>query len=372
MSSQADIATRSYGPYARSAPLPRHLDDVTRDWFASVLANKYPGIAVTGFERVELRNSHTTKLRVAVTYNEVGVAAGLPSRLCLKANWSDGFDSADICALEARFYHELREGADLPAAKCYYADWDDDGSGQGVIVLEDLGDAGGLFGHSSQLIGVDGVAHALGHLARIHGAYWGKLDHIDWLPRAMDTPVDTNQLRMMWFLVSENLARDVYIARLPRWINEDHDRFLKVYDLLNLYARRQTGPRCLVHGDSHLGNTYLKADGERIWLDWQLARAGHAVRDVSYLMTGALTIDERRGNERTLIAHYLAALAATGAQDVPDADTFWEQYRRWPIYGLQAWLGIKDWWGQDGLPAIERFVAAAEDLDSLRLLEAEG
>src|SRR3546814_8867618 len=58
----------------------------------------------------------------------------------------------------------------LPAARCYYADWDGDGSGQGVVVLEDLADAGGKFGHSTDVIGIDGVAKALEGLATLHGA----------------------------------------------------------------------------------------------------------------------------------------------------------------------------------------------------------
>ena len=33
--------------------------------------------------------------------------AGLPSQLCLKTNWSGGFNNVDIHALEARFYYYL-------------------------------------------------------------------------------------------------------------------------------------------------------------------------------------------------------------------------------------------------------------------------
>src|SRR3546814_4086255 len=78
--------------------------------------------------------------------------------LCLKANWSELTinNNTDICELEARFYHESANMPALPAARCYYADWDGDGSGQGVVVLEDLADAGGKFGHSTDVIGIDG------------------------------------------------------------------------------------------------------------------------------------------------------------------------------------------------------------------------
>src|SRR3546814_5304331 len=76
-------------------------------------------------------------------------------------------NNTDICELEARFYHESANMPALPAARCYYADWDGDGSGQGVVVLEDLADAGGKFGHSTDVIGIDGVAKALEGLATL-------------------------------------------------------------------------------------------------------------------------------------------------------------------------------------------------------------
>jgi hypothetical protein len=363
--------SKTYGPYARSQPLPRNLEDVTPAWFSALLANAYPGVRVETMERVDLRNSHTTKLRVAVAYNEAGRAAGLPNHLCLKANWSNGFNSGDICELEARFYHALGSAASLPTAKCYYADWDGDGSGQGVAVLEDLIDSGGVFQHSTTLLGVDGVAKALEALAGLHGAYWNddRLTEQTWLPRSMGTPIDTDQINFMRPYIEANFKRDVVLRLLPERIVADHALLERTYTGLKTWVTQQPGPFCLVHGDSHMGNTYVYPDGRRIWLDWQLCRVGHGYRDVTYFMTAALAVDERRASERALLKHYRDALVSTGAEGVPDLDAIFEHYRRWPIYGLQAWLQIEDWWGQDGFPAIERVSRAIEDLDTLRLLE---
>lgn len=362
---------KTYGPYGRSQPLPRDLNDVTLEWFNSLLANAYPDVRVEAMERIELRNSHTTKLRVKVDYNDAGHAAGLPRHLCLKANWSDGFNSGDICELEARFYHSLGNTASLPAAKCYYADWDGDGSGQGIAVLEDLVDSGGTFGHSTDLIGVDGVANALEALASLHGSLWNdaRLNQQAWLPRSMATTIDTDQIDFMRPYIDANLKRDKMLSLIPQRIVADHALLDRAYAGLNRWVAQQPGPFCLVHGDSHIGNTYVYPDGRRIWLDWQLCRVGHGYRDVTYFMTAALTIDERRSSERALLKHYRDALVATGAEDVPDIDTIFEHYRRWPIYGLQAWLQIEDWWGQDGSPALDRVSRAIEDHDTLSLLE---
>src|SRR3546814_1477647 len=83
------------------------------------MANRYPGLVIEAMETVDLHNSHTTNLRVAVEYNAVGKAAGLPAHLCLKANWSELTinNNTDICELEARFYHESANMPALPAAR---------------------------------------------------------------------------------------------------------------------------------------------------------------------------------------------------------------------------------------------------------------
>ena len=44
-------------------------------------------------------------------------------------------------------------------------------------------------------------------------------------------------------------------------------------------ARSQPGPRCLVQGDAHQSNRFLRSSGRRIWHDWQLVRQGQPWRD---------------------------------------------------------------------------------------------
>src|SRR3546814_14219961 len=82
--------------------------------------------------------------------------------------------------------------------------------------------------------------------------------------------------------------------------------------------------------------SYIYPDGHRIWFDWQLCRVGHGLRDVCYFMVAALTVDERRQADRRLLDHYRDALLATGAEGVPDRETMWDHFRRWPVYGIQA------------------------------------
>src|SRR3546814_6823031 len=89
-------------------------------------------------EVVQIFDSHTTKIRVAVDWNDAGKAAGLPRNLCIKSNWGGQFDNVDIHALEARFYHFLTDKLTAQTATCYYADWNDDRSEEHTSELQSL------------------------------------------------------------------------------------------------------------------------------------------------------------------------------------------------------------------------------------------
>lgn len=369
MSLSPDASTDRPYP-ARQGRLPRHLDEITPQWLTGLLANRYPGLVVDSFEVVEIKNSHTTKLRLALEFNDIGRASGIPRNVCLKSNWSEGFESGDICELEARFYYFMRDHVSAPLPDSYYADWDGDGGGRGIVAMEDLGVAPGQFGNSSHHLGVDGVAKGLESLATLHGALWDSplLEEQTWLKTSMDTPVDTDQLLRMYNYIALNLPKPGYQAFLPKWMSETPELFSHAFDELTAFEMEQTSPRCLVHGDSHQGNSFLRSNGVRVWHDWQLVRKGRPWRDITYFMLGALTIEERRASARDLIGHYRDALEAAGAEGVLDKDAAYEQVRRWPVYGMQAWIANVDQWGQGGMHITERFFAAAEDFDTINLL----
>ena len=137
-------------PYpARTDHIPTSMNAIDAAWLSRMMSYKYPGVVASNMETLELLNSHTTKWRIKVDWNDAGIAAGLPAHLCMKANWSGAFDNVDIHALEARFYHFMVQDMKVPTATCYYADWDDDGSAHGIVILEDLVQRGGKFGHTA-------------------------------------------------------------------------------------------------------------------------------------------------------------------------------------------------------------------------------
>ncbi|HEX5587963.1 MAG TPA: phosphotransferase, partial [Acidimicrobiia bacterium] len=263
-------------PYlARSEPLPRQRDDVTPQWLTRLLANRYPGIVVRDLETIEVESTHTTKVRLRWELNDVGRAAGIPETVCLKCNWS-GLRTGNICELEARFYEALGSSLAGLVPATFYADWDDDRRGNGIVVMEDLALTPGAFGANDDDLGVDGVAAGLEALARIHAASWGdpRLESWNWLPRSMDTPNDTDQVILYWNYILYNLTDESHAGAVPAWVHESPERLAHALDELSAYEREHRGPACIVHGDAHQGNSFLRAGGQRIWLDWQMVRKG--------------------------------------------------------------------------------------------------
>jgi hypothetical protein len=361
-------------PYpARTGRLPRRLDELGPEWLTGLLANRYPGLVVKDYEVMEVKNSHTTKLRLALDLDESDPPSGIPRHVCLKSNWSNGVSTGDICEREARFYHLMGGDLDAPIPQSYYADWDGDGGGRGIVVMEDLTVAPGAFGLSTDHLGVDGIARGLETLAAVHGALWcsPRLDQQHWLPHSMGSTVDTEQVIQLWNYLKYNLDDPAYQAVLPDWVPEHPERLNHILDELTAFELGYTGPQCLVHGDAHQGNSFLRATGDRVWVDWQLVRKGSPWRDVAYFTLGGLTVEERRASLDDLIRHYREHLAATGAEGVPDQDTAWYHLRRWPAYAMQSWLSNINHWGQSGgLEMVRRNWAAAEDFDTVELLTA--
>jgi hypothetical protein len=136
------------------------------------------------------------------------------------------------------------------------------------------------------------------------------------------------------------------------------------------------GPLTLVHGDSHLANTfeYGGPAGPRIGLlDFQAVHWSKGIRDVQYFLIHSLEPDLLAQHEDALIDHYLGELAGLGV--LLDREETREQYRAFSFQTLM--VGVVSL-GLGGLSEREetvrailrREVAAIERLRFGELLDA--
>jgi hypothetical protein len=357
--------TLARGYPQRQQRLPVDFSAVNRDWLTGLLQLKYPGVIVDDAALVEFVGGHSSKARMALKLNSAGREAGFPGYVCLKSNWSGNPMSAGANLAEARFYRNFAGRLPSLTPQCFFADWDDDGEGQqGLIVLEDLKKRGAEFRNSKTPLTVDQMASSLELLAQLHGSTWDsrELAQQRWLQVAMapETTVDD-----YWTLMGEHFplhnSLPERLAIFPRWLAEDPGRLRKAFQQLSAEEMASTKPRCLIHGDSHLGNTCGLPDGSRLWFDWQIVRRGRPWRDYSYFVVGSLSVEDRRRNERELLRVYCEAMAGQGVKI--DFDEAFVEYRRWIFWGLWGWQSNMNPI-ETTMEPLQRFCVAAEDLET--------
>ncbi|ORV54568.1 hypothetical protein AWC05_18430 [Mycobacterium florentinum] len=227
-----------------------------------------------------------------------------------------------------------------------------------MVVMEDVAASGATTNIATSPLSVDEVANGLEGIAHLHSRFWEQLPPtLSW--------VKPWRIQHGWTL----LALIGGIKGPPRLRAAGHLDVLPVpahrwYQCLQLSRRSAAlsggGPQTLLHGDTHIGNTYTMPDGSVGFLDWQLVRRGNWSHDVGYFIISALTEADRRQHERALLRHYLEAL-----RPPLNSDDVWETYRRTPAYGLTAWLetyASADYQSDDvSLTLLRRFGTAFDD-----------
>jgi hypothetical protein len=242
-----------------------------------------------------------------------------------------------------------------------------------LLVMEDIMERGADPRDASRAMSVAQVAHGLRGLARVHSQYWG-------------FSVRTHPM-LRW--VKSWKASNGWKAGLGRYIPIGLDRGAvalpqaitrrSATDILDLWTRYvgslMHGSTTLLHGDAHIGNTYVLPNDDVGFLDWQVTRRGEWSQDVGYFLISALTAEDRRKNQVDLLDEYRRTLQVpNGAR--PSAAQVWARYCATPIYGLAIWLstlGTDGWQPQQiSLTLCQRFSAAFEELDTVQALQRVG
>ncbi len=225
---------------------------------------------------------------------------------------------------EVNFYRELAATALISTPQCLHADIDL-ASGEFVLLMHDLAPAE----QGDQTIGLTlpQAELALAEGAKLHASHWGRdaLDATPWFFEGAAAPrtVDAALVRELWAgfrarYVDRVTADDV---RIGAAIVRDYEK----------YKYQFRGPKCLTHNDFRPDNMmFATAAGGRpiTVVDWQTLGYGCCMADVSYFLSGALTLAERRANERALLRGYHERLCALGVQGY-GFDALWRDYARY-------------------------------------------
>lgn len=354
---------------AAELSLPRGWDDITPDWMTAALSRHHPD-AVVDAVAVVLRDDGTNKrARLALTYS----AGSGPATVFAKAVDPD---HAELVALTSGLYHEPRlftSGVELPLdhPTVYTALIDEDRS-DFLMIMEDVVARGADPRDSTRPMSIDQVANGVRGLARMHSRFWGqRLDTyptLDWLePFVAFEGMQYAPLHIAHERLGETVAPEILAL-------SGTELFIDIWARYIGTLTRST--QTLLHGDPHIGNTYLLPNDDVGFLDWQMARRGNWSLDLGYFLQGALTIEDRRRSERDLLAEYRGALELP-AGEMPTAEEVWLRYRASVAHGLAIWMatlsGGDAWQGADICLALaQRYGAAFVDLETPKALDAIG
>jgi len=272
---------------------------------------------------------------------------------------------------EVRFYTELRPELDIEAPRAYGGLFDSESRRFGIL-MEDLTLRGARFPNATTDVPVESIRDLLANLARLHAAFWKspRFEHdLAWLPDRLSGgmfPVfDGIGRELIRYQVEQYEPKSALLAPLGRSVDQLWQ------DLWASQRALAAGPCTLLHGDTHIGNTYLLPDGAGGFLDFQLSVRGHWANDLTYLLATGLAPEVRRRHERELLAFYLDALSRHGVDQPPSTDEAWHAYRLAVIWGLViGWLitppvnygpAITD-------ANVSRLVTACQDLESFHAL----
>lgn len=313
-------------------PIPETLDDaLTPAWLTAALGVRFPGIEVTNVVPGPVVSRLSTNARFRIECAG-GLPEGLSPNLCIKGYFTEiGRPyAADAGEPETRFYRDLTSLIEMRTLRCVFADLDP-ATRIGVVVTEDVVEQGGVFLDALSDYSPDQAAQSLEQLALLHAGTWMRADVAD-VP-ALAPRFHGYLARRGRPEIAGNFDGPIGVG-VPVEVR-DADRLVRAYTELAALASA-ADPWCVIHGDAHVGNVYLDGTGRPSFVDWQLVQRGPWYLDVGYHLCSALSVDDRRANERDLVGHYLARLTSAGVPAPSEAEVG-EGIRRGILHGFYLW-----------------------------------
>ncbi|KAF5593149.1 aminoglycoside phosphotransferase [Fusarium subglutinans] len=355
------ITGKVNGVIRSNEPLPLTFDELTKYWFTQVLNKPVQDVKV-----IETIHGTASKILIKLTFDNG--TDGSPSNICVKGGFNSDIRESlpflyAIYRREAEFYYYLAPELKIPLPPVLYAGTDTL-TGQGIVVMTDLKAQGYTFGDPLETWPVERARMSVKQLATLHTSTWEDISEAN--PSVSET-VSIRDAIVGLLAPDEWDKRFAPDARppVPEFM-EDRERMTLTFKAL---WESESKMKCLVHGDAHIGNTFVSPTGEPGFLDWQVIHAASPLHDVAYFIGGSLSIQDRRDHEKDLLQSYLSALKLADGPELEMVDV-WEEYRRQTFHGFAWALAGPLMQSRDIVDAmVERHCAAIVDHKSIELLD---
>jgi Ecdysteroid kinase-like family len=360
------------GKVTRADELPLDYADITPEWLTAVLAANVPGAKATALELGPEDNGSSSRRKIAVTWNAAGKDADLPDRLFCKSTFE--LPSRIVLGVsggafgETVFLRDIRPHYDIIAPICYYAGYNP-ATINSILLLRDISDEVLSFCDHHTPMPRQRAESQMRLLARLHGQGYAN-------PRVREAmaplPTWPSFFKNTEGFGSEMIAKNGFLAGeevIPARLFRRFDEYWP--HALESVALHNNLPLTVAHGDVHLKNWYIAADGEMGLGDWQCVSRAHWARDVCYAIGSALNTEDRRAWEKDLLKLYLQEMVREGGPRVSFEEA-WLHYRQQMVTALVWWTmtltpgdDLPDMQPRDiTLEMIRRLAVAADDCDS--------
>jgi hypothetical protein len=318
-------------------PVPDSLAQaLSPQWLTAALGQRFDGVDICAVIPGPVVDRISTNARFVIQCAD-DVPDDLPQALCVKGYFNDiGRAAREIGAPEAYFYRYIAAQTPVRTLRSVYADIDA-ATHHGVVITEDVVPQGATFLDGNSPYTPGDTARSLTELARLHAATWADSRHADarWLAPRLGRVLEVWGAAITTDIIAANFDGPNG-QRTPREIRDAH-RLIDAYRRrVAITAGTAASPWCVIHGDAHVGNLFVDAEGNPCLVDWQLVQRGMWYLDVGYHIASTLTVEQRRNDERDLLHHYLDALSSHGVAP-PTWDEAWRAIGVGMLHGLFLW-----------------------------------
>lgn len=339
--------------------IPKDWNDITSEWMTAALSRQFPGVEVSAVNLLMRDDGTNKRARLGLSYS----SGSGPATVFSKA---PDPRHAELNNATGGLFNEPRlfqSGATLPLDHpAPYLSLIDEPALNYIIIMEDVTTRGADPLNATRAMTIEQATNGVRALARLHSKYWGQ--------------GIANEPALRW--VQPYVAWGRMGSKIPDAIELMGDscpeevRTMTVKEIIEdtwvpYIGSLSSSPQTFLHGDAHIGNTYLLPDDEVGFLDWQVVRRGNWSVDVGYFLQGALSIEDRRQSERDILKEYCAALDLP-SDERPSADEAFLRYRASASHGLALWLSTLSapgWQAREvSLSLAQRYSVAFVDLDS--------
>lgn len=353
-------------------------EGITPDYLNALLAGsgqsaRVAAVRLTGAKSYgEEMVSTAGRAMIEVDYTP-GAPDDLPRRLVVKL--ARGVDDimGPFYRNEVAFYVRLRPELDIEAPRVLGADYDPSSHRLG-LVLEDLTTRGASFPNVLKTVSLAQLRGLLDTLASLHARFWNSprfSGDLGWLETHLSGGVADLMNNLAPAYIQHEIDTQKFKSELVGKLGTTGAELLAGVQAVQRH--QATLSQTVLHGDTHLGNTYLLDEDRGGLLDWQLVVRGHHMHDVNYLITTALAVADRRAHERDLLHYYLDRLVEAGVSDLPPFEEVFREYRRALVWGVYiGWLTtpVVNYGWEINVVNLLRLTTAYEDHGTAALVDA--